>query len=40
MPAKNELKLYVANGYYHLYNRGVVEDEDIEEASEEIRIDE
>ena len=23
MPAKNELKLYVENGYYHLYNRGV-----------------
>ena len=23
MPAKNTLKLYVQNGYYHLYNRGV-----------------
>lgn len=23
MPAKNALKLYVADGYYHLYNRGV-----------------
>src|SRR3989344_6007917 len=23
MPAKNALKLYVQNGYYHLYNRGV-----------------
>lgn len=23
MPAKNTLKIYVENGYYHLYNRGV-----------------
>ena len=23
MPAKNVLKQYVDNGYYHLYNRGV-----------------
>lgn len=23
MPAKNELKLYITKGYYHLYNRGV-----------------
>ncbi|KKU88444.1 MAG: hypothetical protein UY16_C0007G0025 [Candidatus Gottesmanbacteria bacterium GW2011_GWA2_47_9] len=23
MPAKNELKLYIVSGYYHLYNRGV-----------------
>lgn len=23
MPAKNVLKIYVENGYYHLYNRGV-----------------
>ncbi len=23
MPAKNELKEYVADGYYHIYNRGV-----------------
>lgn len=23
MPAKNSIKKYVANGYYHLYNRGV-----------------
>lgn len=23
MPSKNSLKLYVENGYYHLYNRGV-----------------
>lgn len=23
MPAKNRLKTYTANGYYHLYNRGV-----------------
>ena len=23
MPAKNSIKLYAANGYYHIYNRGV-----------------
>jgi len=23
MPSKNRVKIYVANGYYHLYNRGV-----------------
>jgi len=23
MPAKNSIKLYVENGYYHIYNRGV-----------------
>jgi len=23
MPAKNRIKLYVENGYYHIYNRGV-----------------
>ena len=23
MPARNTLKVYVENGYYHLYNRGV-----------------
>ena len=23
MPAKNELKEYVADGYYHIYNRGI-----------------
>lgn len=23
MPAKNTLKIYIENGYYHLYNRGV-----------------
>jgi len=23
MPSKNEVKIYVENGYYHLYNRGV-----------------
>jgi putative transposase len=23
MPAKNRIKIYVENGYYHLYNRGV-----------------
>jgi len=23
MPAKNSEKLYISNGYYHIYNRGV-----------------
>lgn len=23
MPAKNSVKTYIANGYYHIYNRGV-----------------
>lgn len=26
MPAKNRVKLYVENGYYHLYNRGVAKN--------------
>lgn len=27
MPAKNRLKQYVENGYYHIYNRGVVKSD-------------
>ncbi len=27
MPAKNRVKSYVENGYYHLYNRGVAKNE-------------
>ena len=23
MPARNRIKTYLSNGYYHLYNRGV-----------------